>query len=650
MLLQAITIDDRAYEVEKASRSFINTHIFPGGCLPSLEVIARNVARRTDMQMVALEDLTPHYVETLRRWQRNFARARRRARRRSGTTSASGACGRCTSPTARPGSPNGASATSRSRSPSRAAVPTGMCRFGRCGSAAVARPRNELRGWRGRHHGQATFPSGGWPPAEDRERPGPVARWPAGRVRGRPRPTRRRTGCAPRSGWRRLDGSSPPRRFTEGPADTSPRWSPDGRWLAYISVTDGQPDARSRAAGAARRRRADRLGDLPGPVSQLAWSPDSTRIVVVCRVGMPDRAKASAAERNAPRVVRGLAARLDGVGWQDGRRHLFVVDVGGRIEPAADPRRIRPRRPVVLPRRRHDRVRLRPSPAARRPPVPRRRLGRARRRRPSAPAHERARVASPSRCSPPTGSTIAFAGQDTDELERRHPRVRRSRRRQCAAAEAIAPGPRSPGRPVPRSARAGVLDRRPRAPDARRRPRLGQPAPGAGRRSPEPRDRSAATSSSTGVAARPGRRAVAFTALWPDRPSEVFVDHHRGRRAGAADPAQRRLRRRGRARSGQPVDRSPAPTAPRSSTSRCFLRGRAAGAAAASRRRPRRPARLLAVRKMARLPPGDRRGRLRRRPAQSARQHELRRRRSRAPAPAIGAEATTRTSSPAAMT
>ena len=48
MLLQAITIDDRAYEVEKASRSFMNTHIFPNGCLPSMEVIARHVARRTD--------------------------------------------------------------------------------------------------------------------------------------------------------------------------------------------------------------------------------------------------------------------------------------------------------------------------------------------------------------------------------------------------------------------------------------------------------------------------------------------------------------------------------------------------------------------------------------------------------------------------
>jgi cyclopropane-fatty-acyl-phospholipid synthase len=72
MLLQAITIDDRAYEVEKACKSFINTYIFPNGCLPSLEVIAREVARRTDMQMVQLDDLTPHYVETLRRWRERF--------------------------------------------------------------------------------------------------------------------------------------------------------------------------------------------------------------------------------------------------------------------------------------------------------------------------------------------------------------------------------------------------------------------------------------------------------------------------------------------------------------------------------------------------------------------------------------------------
>jgi cyclopropane-fatty-acyl-phospholipid synthase len=78
MLLQAITIDDRAYEAEKASRSFINTYIFPNGCLPSLEAIAHSVARRTDMQAVDLEDLTPHYVQTLRHWRANFTRNTRR--------------------------------------------------------------------------------------------------------------------------------------------------------------------------------------------------------------------------------------------------------------------------------------------------------------------------------------------------------------------------------------------------------------------------------------------------------------------------------------------------------------------------------------------------------------------------------------------
>jgi cyclopropane-fatty-acyl-phospholipid synthase len=72
MLLQAITIDDRAYEVEKASRSFIKTHIFPGGCLPSLEVITRSLARRTDMQTIALQDITAHYVPTLRQWRESF--------------------------------------------------------------------------------------------------------------------------------------------------------------------------------------------------------------------------------------------------------------------------------------------------------------------------------------------------------------------------------------------------------------------------------------------------------------------------------------------------------------------------------------------------------------------------------------------------
>jgi len=72
MLMQAITIDDRAYEIEKASTSFIKKRIFPGGSLPSISSIARDLARHTDLQLVHLQDLTPHYVSTLSHWRERF--------------------------------------------------------------------------------------------------------------------------------------------------------------------------------------------------------------------------------------------------------------------------------------------------------------------------------------------------------------------------------------------------------------------------------------------------------------------------------------------------------------------------------------------------------------------------------------------------
>ncbi len=72
MLLQAITIDDRAYDISKISRSFMRTYMFPNGCLPCPRAIADSIARRTDMRTVHLEDFTPHYAETLRRWRANI--------------------------------------------------------------------------------------------------------------------------------------------------------------------------------------------------------------------------------------------------------------------------------------------------------------------------------------------------------------------------------------------------------------------------------------------------------------------------------------------------------------------------------------------------------------------------------------------------
>jgi cyclopropane-fatty-acyl-phospholipid synthase len=72
MLLQAITIDDRLYELEKGSRSFIKDRIFPGGSLPSIEAIMRDVTRSTDLQLAHLQDITANYVTTLRRWRERF--------------------------------------------------------------------------------------------------------------------------------------------------------------------------------------------------------------------------------------------------------------------------------------------------------------------------------------------------------------------------------------------------------------------------------------------------------------------------------------------------------------------------------------------------------------------------------------------------
>ncbi len=72
MLLQSITIDDRAFEIEKASRSFIKERIFPGGSLPSMQTLSDDLARHTDMQVAALQDITAHYVPTLARWRAAF--------------------------------------------------------------------------------------------------------------------------------------------------------------------------------------------------------------------------------------------------------------------------------------------------------------------------------------------------------------------------------------------------------------------------------------------------------------------------------------------------------------------------------------------------------------------------------------------------
>ncbi len=72
MLLQAITIADQRYRAARDSVDFIQRYIFPGSCIPSVAVIADAVARVTDLRLVHLDDIGPHYATTLRRWRENL--------------------------------------------------------------------------------------------------------------------------------------------------------------------------------------------------------------------------------------------------------------------------------------------------------------------------------------------------------------------------------------------------------------------------------------------------------------------------------------------------------------------------------------------------------------------------------------------------
>lgn len=75
MLLQAITIADQKYFQYARSVDFIQRHIFPGGCLPSLQRMQDILARKTDMVVRHLEDFGFDYARTLQDWHKRFLAA-----------------------------------------------------------------------------------------------------------------------------------------------------------------------------------------------------------------------------------------------------------------------------------------------------------------------------------------------------------------------------------------------------------------------------------------------------------------------------------------------------------------------------------------------------------------------------------------------
>jgi cyclopropane-fatty-acyl-phospholipid synthase len=72
MALQAITMNDQMYDQYVNTVDFIRRYIFPGGCVPSVTRLCNTASAGSDLRLVHLEDLTPHYPKTLRAWRTQF--------------------------------------------------------------------------------------------------------------------------------------------------------------------------------------------------------------------------------------------------------------------------------------------------------------------------------------------------------------------------------------------------------------------------------------------------------------------------------------------------------------------------------------------------------------------------------------------------
>ncbi len=133
------------------------------------------------------------------------------------------------------------------------------------------------------------------------------------------------------------DDSSEPRRLTLGPRDSAPRWSPDGRRLAFLGARE-RDWARDLYVLDMHGGEPKRIAQLPRGIADYAWSSRGDR---VCLTGGPeyppdpDREPPATVEearqryQERVRFVRRFRYRLDGRGvLDDEARQLWIADAG----------------------------------------------------------------------------------------------------------------------------------------------------------------------------------------------------------------------------------------------------------------------------------------------------------------------------------
>jgi dipeptidyl aminopeptidase/acylaminoacyl peptidase len=125
------------------------------------------------------------------------------------------------------------------------------------------------------------------------------------------------------------DGSQTIQVTSTPDAETSPKWSPDGRYLAFLSSRQGGKGAQlwlmDRSGGEARR-----VTDLKTGIREYEWSPDGKRVALAMSDPTPDADTAN--KRPKPIVMERLRFKSDAGGYlgDSARTHLYVFDVATR--------------------------------------------------------------------------------------------------------------------------------------------------------------------------------------------------------------------------------------------------------------------------------------------------------------------------------